>query len=121
MRSIADFQSVKTHFGSQNLSYYFFFPKSKTPIKAVIRHLPQNTPAENNSDELVNLGFDVVSVKHMTATSRSLPEQSKIINLPLFLVTLPRRAKSQQMFCLSTLCHITIRVEPYRVQNTLTQ
>jgi hypothetical protein len=25
------------------------------------------------------------------------------------------------MFCLSTLCHITIRVEPYRVQNTLTQ
>jgi hypothetical protein len=27
-RSMADFQSVKSHFNSQNLSYYSFFPKS---------------------------------------------------------------------------------------------
>jgi hypothetical protein len=93
---MADFQSVKSHFDSQNLSYYLFFPKSEKPIKAVITHLPLNTPAEDISDGLVSLGFDVVSVKQMTATRSSLPEESKIINLPPFLVILPRTAKSKE-------------------------
>jgi hypothetical protein len=104
-RNLADFQSVKSHFESQNLSYYFFFPKSEKPIKALIRHLPFNTPAEEISDGLVGLDFDVVSVKQMTATRRSPPEESKIINLPLFLVTLPRTAKSQDIF---RLCYAAI-------------
>jgi hypothetical protein len=117
---MADFQSVKSHFDSQNLSYYSSFPKSEKPIKVVICHLPHNTPAEDISDGLVSLGFDV-SVKQMTSTRRSPPEESKIINLPLFLVTLPRTAKSQQIFRLSSLCHIAVRVEAYRAQNALTQ
>jgi hypothetical protein len=120
MRSMADFQSIKSHFVSQNLSYYSF-SKSEKPIKAVIRHLPHNTPAEDISDGLLSLGFEVVSIKQMTAICRSPPEESKIINLPLFLVTLPRTAKSQKVFHLSILCHIAIRVEAYRAQNALTQ
>jgi hypothetical protein len=97
VRGMADFQSVKSHFDSQNLPYYYSFPKSKKPLKAVIRHLPHNTSAEDISDGLVSLGFNVVSVKQMTATCRSPPEESKIINLPLFLVTLPRTAKSEEI------------------------
>jgi hypothetical protein len=87
----------------------------------VIWHLPQNTPVEGISGGLVCLGFDVVSVKKMTATRRSPPEESKIINLPLFLVTLPRTAKAQEILRLSSFCHIAVRVEAYRAQNALTQ
>jgi hypothetical protein len=39
---------VKAHFDSRNLSYYVFFPNSEKPIKAVIRHLPINTRAEDS-------------------------------------------------------------------------
>jgi hypothetical protein len=60
----------------------------------MIRHLPHNTHSEDIADGLVSLGFDVVSVKQMTATRRSTPEESKIINLPLFLESLPRTKKS---------------------------
>jgi hypothetical protein len=87
----------------------------------VIRHLPHNIPAEDISEGLVSLGFNVVSFKQMTATRRSPPEEYKIINLPLFLVTLLRTAKSQEIFRLPSLCHIAIRVETYRAQNALTQ
>jgi hypothetical protein len=69
------------HFVSQNLCYYNFFPKSEKPIKAVIRHLHLNTPAEDISDGLVSLDFDVVSVTQITATRRSPREESKIINV----------------------------------------
>jgi hypothetical protein len=67
---MADFQSVKSHFDTNNLSYYSFYAKSGKPIKAVIHHLPHNTLAEDISDELVSLGFNVISVKQMTATRR---------------------------------------------------
>jgi hypothetical protein len=67
MRGTADFHSVKSHFDTNNLSYYSFYPKSEKPMKAVRCHLPHNTPAENISDGLVSLDF---SVKQMTATRR---------------------------------------------------
>jgi hypothetical protein len=37
------------------------------PVKAVIRHLPGNTP-EDLSNELVALGYSMISVQQMTAT-----------------------------------------------------
>jgi hypothetical protein len=89
--------------------------------KSLLIQYEIHTPAEDISDGLVSLGFDVVSVNQMTVTRRSTPEESKIINLPLFLVTLPRTAKSQEIFRLSSLCHIAIRVEAYRALNALTQ
>jgi hypothetical protein len=39
----------------------------------------------------------------------------------LFLITLPRTAKSQEIFHLTSLCHISIRVEAYRAQTGLNQ
>jgi hypothetical protein len=39
----------------------------------------------------------------------------------LFLITLPRTTKSQEIFKLSSLCHISISVEAYRAQTGLTQ
>jgi hypothetical protein len=64
-KDIMDFQTVKLHFKSNNLSFSSFFPKSDKPIKAVIRHLPNNTPAENVAKELGDIGFDVVSVRQL--------------------------------------------------------
>jgi hypothetical protein len=67
-------------------------------MKAVIRQLPHNAPAEDMSDGLVSLGLDVISVKHVAATRRSPPEGLKPINMPLFHITLPRTKKFQEIF-----------------------
>jgi hypothetical protein len=56
---------------------------------------------EDISDGVVIFVFEVFSVKQMTANRPSPPEETKIINLPLFLVTLPMTAKSQEMIRLS--------------------
>jgi hypothetical protein len=120
-KSLADFQSVKSYFDQRQLSYFSFFPKSEKPIKVVIRHLPINTPAEDISDGLVNLGFDVIRVNKMTTTRLSAPDDPKSSNLSLFLITLPRSEKSQEIFRLPSLCHNAIKVEAYRARNGLTQ
>jgi hypothetical protein len=73
------------------------------------------------SDGLVSLGFYVISVKQMTASSRTHPERTTTVNLPLLLITLPRTAKFQDTFRLPNLCNIAIRVEAYKAHNDLTQ
>jgi hypothetical protein len=55
------------------------------------------------------------------STSRGSSEGTTHITLPLFLVTLPRTTKSRDLFKLSNLCHISMKVESYKSQNALTQ
>jgi hypothetical protein len=61
-------------------------------MKAVIRYLPGNMPAEEIYEGLVELGFDIISVKLMSTTRRS--QSSTSTNLPLFLITLRRSEKA---------------------------
>jgi hypothetical protein len=119
-KDMVDYQAIRNYFDKTSLAYFTFYPKSLKPIKAVIRHLPTNTPAQDISDGLVDLGFDVVSVKQMTSARRS-PDGSNPIPLPLFLVTLPRTTKSPEIFKLSSLCQNCIKVEAYKSHSSLTQ
>jgi endonuclease V-like protein UPF0215 family len=68
---MVDYQAVKSRFDQNSLSYYTFYPKAEKPIKAVLCHLPNNTPAQDISDGLVDLGFDVTSIKEMSSAHRS--------------------------------------------------
>jgi hypothetical protein len=81
-KTMADFLAFRSYLEKNNLAYFTFYPKSLKPIKAVMRHLPLNTPAEDISDGLVSLGFDDSSVKQMTATRKSPPEGTTTINIP---------------------------------------
>jgi hypothetical protein len=117
---MVDYQAVKEYFKQNSLAYFTYFPKSEKPVKAVICHLPSNTPAQDISDGLVDLGFDVISIKQMSSARRS-PDSLNPIPLPLFLITLPRTEKSHDIFKLSSLCHICIKVEAHKSQKSLTQ
>jgi hypothetical protein len=54
-KDMVDYQAVKSHFDKNSLSYYTFSTKAEKPIKAVLQHLPSNTPAQDI--------FDVISVR----------------------------------------------------------
>jgi hypothetical protein len=73
-KKMADFSAICSHFESNNLPYFTFYPKSQNPIEAVIRHLPVSAPAEDISDGLVNIGFAAISVEQMSITRRSPAE-----------------------------------------------
>lgn len=117
---MADYYSIRTQFDKNKLSYFTFHPKGNKPIKFLIRHLPTDTPAEGICNGLQDLGFNVLSVKQMTAF-RSSEGNNRQVNLPHSSLTLARNQKSQEMLRLINLCHIIIRVEAYRAQKALTQ
>jgi hypothetical protein len=65
---MSDFSIIRSHFESNNLPYFPFYPKSQKAIRTVIQHLPVSASAEDISAGLVNLGFDVISAKQMSTT-----------------------------------------------------
>jgi hypothetical protein len=62
-KEMADFSAIKFFFLSKKFSFSNFSPKFQKTIKAIIRHLPPNTPAEEIYEALVELGFDTINVK----------------------------------------------------------
>jgi hypothetical protein len=75
-----DISAVKSYLDFNNLAYITFYTKSQKPIKATIHHLPHTILAADISDGLVNMGFDIISVKQMTATHRTPPKRSATVN-----------------------------------------
>jgi hypothetical protein len=89
-QSMDDYTALKAHLESTERNYYTFHPKDEKPIKAVIRHLPIDTPAEDIANELVAMDYKVQNVRQMT-TTRQQPEGGRLTQaLPLFLITLER-------------------------------
>jgi hypothetical protein len=65
---MTDYSAMKSYLEKNNLPYFIFSPNSEKPIKAVIHHLPPDTPAEDISDSLEDLGFSIINVRQTAAT-----------------------------------------------------
>jgi hypothetical protein len=92
-KTMEDYLILKKHLDQNQTHYYTFHPKAEKPIKAVIRHLPGETPAEDIANELLASGYKVHNVRQMTST-RQQSGGSQPQALPLFLITLERNEKS---------------------------
>jgi hypothetical protein len=85
MKQMTDFSAISSHLENNNFPYFNFYPKSQKPIKAVLHHLPYTTPAEDISDGLINIEFDVISTRQMSVTRQSPAERTTAVKItPLF-------------------------------------
>jgi hypothetical protein len=120
-KGMADYLALIRHLDANTIPYCTFDPKSVKPVKAVIFHLPGDTPAKDISDELVALGFSVISVRQMTVTRPEAEGSLQTHNIPLFLVTLALNEKAAEIFKLTNIGHIIMRGEAYKSQDGMTQ
>jgi hypothetical protein len=90
-KEMAGYSAMKSYLEKNNHQYFTFSPNSEKPIKVVISHLPPATPAEDISNSLENLGFNIINVRQLTTNRRAPNSQIYVENLPLFLVTLTRQ------------------------------
>jgi hypothetical protein len=110
---MADYSAMKSYSKKNNLQYFTFSPNSEKPVKA-FRHILPDTPAECISKSLEGLGFNVINARQLTTNRREPNGQTHMETVPLFLFTLMRNAKSQEIFKLNSRNNIIIKVESYR-------
>jgi hypothetical protein len=120
-KSMGDYKTIQNLLSQKGLPFFTFYTKGNKPVKAVIRHLPNNTSSEDITVALQELGYEVISVKQITAKRPSPEEEVTLVFLPLFLITLVRNQKSLDIFKVSSFCNIIVEVEAYKFKSGLAQ
>jgi hypothetical protein len=110
-KETVEYSAMKSILEKNNLRYFNFSRNSEKPIKAVIRHLPPDTPAEGISNSLDATGCNISNVRQITATRTAPNGQTHMEPVPLFLVSLTGNVKSQEILKLNSLNHIIVKVE----------
>jgi hypothetical protein len=105
---MADYKTIQNLLSQKGLPFFTFYTKGDKPIKAVIRHLSNNTSSEDITVALQEFGCEVISVKQMTAKHPSPEREVPLVSLPLFLITLVRYQKSLDIFKISSLCNLIV-------------
>jgi hypothetical protein len=111
---------MKSYLEKNNLHYFIFSKNSEKPIKEAIHHLPPDTPVEDISSSLDDLGFNVTNMRQMSH-SKSTQQPNPHGNSPSILCYLNKKQKSHEIFKLNNLNHVIIKVELYRAQTSLMQ
>ncbi|GFW72063.1 uncharacterized protein TNCV_4789511 [Trichonephila clavipes] len=97
----------------KNYEFYVTQPKVNKPLKVVLKGLPRVSLPEDIQIDLEALGYTIISC------SQLISKRTKL-ELPFFLVTLPRNDKSTTIFDLTHLGYLQVRVEGYSI-NGVTQ
>jgi hypothetical protein len=66
-KSTADYKTIQKLLSQKGLPFFTFYTKRDKPVRARIRHLPNNTSSEDITVTLQELGYEIISVKKMTA------------------------------------------------------
>jgi hypothetical protein len=82
---MADCKIIQKFLSQRGLPFFTFYTKGDKPVKAVIKHLPNNTLSEDITVALKELGYEVISVKQMTAKRPSPEGGVTLVSLTLSL------------------------------------
>jgi hypothetical protein len=112
-KGMVDYNAIQKLLTKENLHFFTFYTKADKPVKAVIRHLLDNTTADDITVDLQKTDYDI-SVKQMTA-KRPTPEGGVTYT---FLPPLPsyssKESKSSRNLQIGILYNTVIKVQTYR-------
>jgi hypothetical protein len=77
-KEMVDHSAMKSYLEKNNLHYFILSRNSVKPIMTAIHHVPTDTPAEDTSNSLEDLGFNVINLRQITAT-RTVPNGQRTV------------------------------------------
>jgi hypothetical protein len=92
-KEMMDYSAIKSYLKINHPHYFSFSSNSEKPRKTVIHHLSPDTPAEDISDSLEDLDFNIINVRQIMVAQTAPNRQTHMEPLPLFLFALPKKYK----------------------------
>jgi len=78
--------------------------------------MPGDELADDKTNQLVALGYSLISVRQMTATRLHSQRENQTFDIPLLLMTLTRNDKPIEIFKLISIGRVVIKVVAYRAR-----
>ncbi|GFW29803.1 nucleic-acid-binding protein from transposon X-element [Trichonephila clavipes] len=97
---------VTDHLREINEQFYVIDPPDSRPLKVVIKGLPISTEINEIQDDLTSQGFNVEKVAQLTRSKTKAP-------LPIFMVELPKKPNSPDIFKLKKCCYLAVQVDAF--------
>lgn len=104
-----DHRILTTVLGVKNIQYYSYVLPEEKKLKVVIRGVDPNETAEVYLNELKALGFPALSVFKITSTKSGTRKST-----PLIMVELEKTDAGKNIYNLTHLCYLRIKVETLR-------
>lgn len=101
------YKAIIEYLDNKQVQHYLLPHQTARPVKAVIRGLPINMDIQEIENELKSKEFDIIKISQMIRFRTKT-------NLPLFLIHLPNTQKSKEIFQMTELFYMVIKVENYR-------
>jgi hypothetical protein len=98
MKEMAVYSAIMSQFVQNSLHYFALQLKSEKLIKALIFHLPSNTPVEDICNKLVVLGFTIINVQSDDGRLLTAPWRQQNCYSSLFVIMLKCNEKSEEIF-----------------------
>lgn len=116
LTSTEDFRKTKKHLDEKQIEHHTFQLQSDKPLRVVLKNIPKETSEEEIDNALTHEGFTISKVKQMHRFHDGARKP-----LPSFIVTMPKNDKNKEIFDLTYLLQLKIKVESYRGRNRVTQ
>lgn len=110
--SAETYRAIQKQLEVDSIPFRTLDPRSERPRKVLIRGLPVNTPIEDIELALQNAGLEPISIAHL----RSRKAENKGTPLPLYVVTLRATPNFEEVFELSTINYLKIKVDKFKAQ-----
>ncbi|GFS71969.1 nucleic-acid-binding protein from transposon X-element [Trichonephila clavipes] len=101
------YHAIRKYVETEKLEAFTYQLPEDREIKAVIRGMPADTTPQEIIEDLLTVGIKVNECHAMTNRKTGLPR-------PLFLLTLPKNNINKDVFNMTELCYLRIKVEPLR-------
>lgn len=99
------FRAVQSKLSENDIPFHTFTLPTERTLKVVLRGIPPSYEESEVQAELEREGFTAKSIRQFIKDGRKLP---------IYMISLPCNPENKQIFELTSLFYISIRVEPYR-------
>lgn len=112
--SVDDYRNLSRSLELEKFDHWTYRSLGVSPLKVVIRDLPEYVASSDVEGELISLGFPVIAVSQLKSYRNKR-------SYPILLITLENTIKSKTIINLTALLYSKVKVEPHKKSTSPTQ
>lgn len=112
------YRKLTEQLNEKNFHWYTYENANERPIKVMARGIHPTCPTEEIKQELLEKGFQIENVVNIIKKERKVTDNTVTKRgLPLFMLTFKKQQKIEDVYKITAILHMRVKIEPVRKTN----